>query len=258
VYLFRDRLPVGWRTVCILFESTVRIENEWGGDGTGFLVFRNTAEQRGRIFLVTNKHVLNEDPRTRQIAQRLKLFINVKRGDGVVTGDSVELSLNEKGQRIWREHFDANVDVLALDVTRLINSKPEMQRKWVFYSDFITQERIKKNDITVSDEVLIIGYPDPLQTGLAHARTNYPLVRQGIIASRIGEPITKRVEESPGKFGTIEIPGFLVDSTVIHGSSGSPVVLKPVRGLKISDGVNYAQVMPERNAALLEWSQLPS
>ena len=164
-------------------ECTIRIENEWGGGGTGFLVFRNTAEQRGRIFLVTNKHVLNEDPGTRQTALRLKLFVNVKRDDGVVTGESIVLSLVEKGQRIWREHSNANVDVMAVDITRLITSKPEMQRKWVFYSDFITPEVKKRDDITIADEVLIIGYPDPLGTGLAHTRTNYPLVRQGIIAT---------------------------------------------------------------------------
>src|SRR5215211_3683063 len=50
--------------------ATVWVENEWGKTGTGFLVFRQTLEdvntQEGKIFLVTNKHVIHEDTEKRK------------------------------------------------------------------------------------------------------------------------------------------------------------------------------------------------
>lgn len=39
--------------------ATVLVENEWGGKGTGFLVARDVAQDRVKVFLCTNKHVLS-------------------------------------------------------------------------------------------------------------------------------------------------------------------------------------------------------
>ena len=137
--------------------------------------------------------------------------------------------------------------MLAVDISHFSNQNPNLHKIVVRYSDFITPDLIKKQDVTIADEVLILGYPD----GLAHARSNFPLVRQGLLATRIGETITIQAEDSAGKKTNVEIPGFLVDATVIGGSSGSPVILKPVRGLTIKADVGQATILPPKDPYLL-------
>lgn len=213
--------------------ATVRIENEWGESGTGFLVIRAIDEKQGKVFVATNKHVVNKDPQKRKNAHFLTLFMNVKEKDGTISARSFRIPLVVDGQRLWREHPDPHVDVLAVDITPLINSHPEIEKKWADYSLFATFDVLQKEEITVGKEVLVIGYP----LGLAHARTNSPLVRQGIVATRIGERIHINVPLPSGKTERVEIPGFLVDSAIVPGSSGSPVVLKPVIGRKVGDAI---------------------
>jgi hypothetical protein len=204
-------------------QATVRIENEWGHTGTGFLVFKKVDNDRGAVFLVTNKHVVHEDAKLRETAQRLTLFVNIEQNDGTIVGRPYEIPLVQQERKIWREHKDAHVDVLAVNVSNSIASKREIKNRWAnLQIDFVTPQILKEEDISVGEDILIIGYPD----GLAHAKTNHPLVRQGIIATRIGENITIDVQDA-GSRKLVEIPGFLVDAAVVPGSSGSPVLWKP-------------------------------
>jgi len=48
--------------------ATVKVQNEEGKTGTGFLVFRELKKNFGKTFLVTNKHVVSEDPKKRYSA----------------------------------------------------------------------------------------------------------------------------------------------------------------------------------------------
>ena len=66
--------------------ATVRIENEWGRGGTGFLIIRKMNDKQGKVFLITNKHVLHLDPQMRRDAASLKMFVNVREKDGSVRG----------------------------------------------------------------------------------------------------------------------------------------------------------------------------
>jgi len=219
---------------------TTRIENEWQESGTGFLAARLIDETQGKVFLITNKHVVNKEPQKRENARFLTLFVNIRENGGTISAKSFQIPLVVDGQRLWREHPNPHVDVLAVDVTLVIESVPQLERKWVDYSLFATPELLQEQEITIGEEVLIIGYP----LGLAHARTNFPLVRQGIVATRIGEPIHIDVKVPSGKTERVEIPGFLVDSAVVPGSSGSPVVLKPVIGRMVGGGIRIGVAMP--------------
>jgi hypothetical protein len=40
--------------------TTMLIENDWGEFGTGFLVSRSISDSKARVFLASNKHVLNK------------------------------------------------------------------------------------------------------------------------------------------------------------------------------------------------------
>ncbi len=220
--------------------ATLRVDNETGKGGTGFLVIRKISGKKGKVFLVTNKHVVHVDPHKRNEARFLTLYVNIRDEKGDVTGTSLQAPLVEGGQKLWRQHPNPNVDVLAVDVTSLINSHPRLQNQGADYSFFATPDVLKKEQITEGDEVFVIGYP----LGLFHARIHSPLVRQGIIATKIGTPIQIRFRNSAGEWKRVEIPGFLVDAAIIPGSSGSPVVLKPIIGRKIGPKIEMGMAIP--------------
>jgi len=207
--------------------ATMLIENEWGERGTGFLVSRMIDDKRGRIFLATNKHVLHKEAEMRRSASRVILYLNVKNADGSITGQAVELPPNlDDGSKRWREHPDKDVDVLAFEVTLLIAQYPQIKSKWANYSDFGDRAKRDELDVTMGDEIVVIGYP----LGLRQGATNFPLLRSGIIATRIGETLEDDYREPNGTIRKRILRGFLIDGATIPGSSGSPVVLKPTTG----------------------------
>jgi hypothetical protein len=220
--------------------ATVRVENEWGRGGTGFLIIRKMNDRQGKVFLITNKHVVHLDPRMRRDASFLQMFVNVREKSGEVRGTSFQFFLNEDGHPLWREHPDPDVDVLAVDVTSLINSQTNLENKGADYSFFALPEVLKREEITEGDEVLVVGYP----LGLYHTRTHSPLVRQGIIATRIGERINIRLRHPSGEIRRAEIPGFLIDAAIVPGSSGSPVLLKPIVGRRVRDQIVMETARP--------------
>lgn len=220
--------------------ATVRVENEWGKGGTGFLVIRRMEKKQGKVFLVTNKHVVHPDPEFREKAQYLTLFLNVRETDGTVSGKTFQTPLKEDDNKLWREHPNPYVDVLAVDITSLINSHPNLENRGADYSLFATPQIIKEETITEGEEVLILGYP----LGLVHSRINSPIVRQGIVATKIGHRIRVLLPSSSGEPMRVEIPGFLIDAQIIPGSSGSPVVLKPIIGRKVKDKIDMGTATP--------------
>jgi hypothetical protein len=206
--------------------ATVQIVNEWGESGSGFFVCTIDDKDNKRFFLVTSKHVVHEDPEKRKAARFLMLKVNVKQEDGTISGASVPMPLKIDGHILWREHPLAYVDVMAIEVTLLMDSGIPIENYCVGPFIFATPDILKKEEITIGEEVLIIGYP----LGFTHTQIYSPLVRQGIIASRIGERIHTTLTLPGAEDTSVEIPGFLVDSAIVPGSSGSPVVLKPVFG----------------------------
>jgi hypothetical protein len=220
--------------------ATVRIENEQGQGGTGFLVIRKITPKKGKVFLVTNKHMIHPDPLQRLKARALTVFFNIRGKEGEVHGASFRIPLVEDEERLWREHPNPYVDVLAVDITSLIDDQPNIDNQGVEYSLFAMPEILKKEWITEGEEVLIIGFP----LGLHHVRTHSPLVRQGIVATKIGEPIRIDIHSSSGEIQRVTIPGFLVDAAIIPGSSGSPIVLKPIIGRKIGEKVAMEMAEP--------------
>lgn len=203
------------------------IDNPQGESGTGFLVFRATGADQGRVFLVTNKHVVCIDPAVRPSITHVACHFNTKEPDGktgTVSGDIP--SLNADGSRRFREHPDADTDVLAIEVTDVIQLNPQIEKRWARYELFADEVKRKELDITVGEEVVTIGYP----LGLRQGNTNFPLVRQGLIATKIGELLRDRVPAPGGGFRDRALRAFLIDGATVPGSSGSPVVLKPVIG----------------------------
>jgi len=202
--------------------ATIRIENEWGKQGTGFLVKRAVDANNIKVFLCTNKHVLNKDEKKRQTATKIICHLNETGTDNEIVNVKHEVPLEfSNGIKRWKEHPDKYVDVLVFDITDLIIQRPKMVKKWATYEFFADKNIVSKEDITIAEEVLVLGYPSISP----QLKSNFPIVRQGIIASQIGE---KYVDEQKNKKRVLR--GFLIDGGVIPGSSGSPVILKPVSG----------------------------
>lgn len=220
------------------------IENDWAENCTGFLVGQRVSDVGDyKIFLVSNKHALPNDPVLREQAGEITLHCNVRGPNGTTVGATPVLPLRfADGSRIWQEHPDPDVDVLAFDVTHLVTAIPRIQWRFARDVDFADKEKLEQWDITIAEDVLVVGYP----SGITQGTANLPLVRAGIIATRIGECFADEVEEN-GVARPRVVRGFLVDGATVRGSSGSPVVLKPSVG-RVVKGTVQANV---RSSALL-------
>ena len=125
--------------------ATMLIENDWGEYGTGFLVSRPIDTDKAKIFLVSNKRVLNRDPSLREQANEIKLHLNFRGPDGAVVGKPGIPPLNlGDGSKRWREHPERDVDVIAFDVIQVLVKCPQIECKWATYSDF-ADNRVSHN-----------------------------------------------------------------------------------------------------------------
>jgi len=225
--------------------ATMIIKNQWGASGTGFLVsYLISQEEGGKIFLVTNKHVLNREQRLRNLATHIILHYNRHDREGNIERADILWPIIQGGRPIWKEHPDPDIDVLVFDLTNFVANMRDLHAKWAVYDLLATPEILSDNDISIGEEVIIAGYP--LGTSLLairHRRSNLPLFRSGIIASSIGEDLEDTIIEN----GTERIRilrGFLIDGGVIHGSSGSPVILKPNMARFQGGGIHLGSSLP--------------
>jgi hypothetical protein len=123
--------------------------------------------------------------------------------------------------------------VLAVDVTDVIVLNPKIKTRWATYNDFALEDRRAELDITVGEEIVAIGYP----LGLRQGDSNFPLVRQGLISTKIGAVLKDSVQDSKGRTRKRALRAFLVDGATVPGSSGSPGALKPVIGRLQKDSI---------------------
>jgi len=228
-------IALGW------LYAAVPIDNPQGESGTGFLVFRKINEHEGRAFLVTNKHVVHRDPTKRAAVTSVTCHFNTKNPDGSAGKVAGKLPFKlADGSSRYRDHPDPDTDVAAIDVTDVIQLNPSIEKRWAGYEDFAEAARRDELDITVGEEVMTVGYP----LGLRQGGTNFPLVRQGVLATKVGYPIMDKVTDPSGAVRDRNLRAFLVDGATIPGSSGSPVVLKPVIGRQVKNTILMGTAPP--------------
>jgi hypothetical protein len=229
------RIPLASPIASQWLFTTVRIENQWGGTGTGFLVSSKVSGDLARVLLVTNKHIVHEDPSVRQSATHLTCHFNVRSDGETLMPFSASASMADpSGAPAYREHPDADTDVLAVDNTPVISQNPNIVRKFSTYEEFSDGAKRTSLDISVGEDIVVLGYP----VGLRQGGNNLPLVRQGIIASEIGGTIVDEVRDATGQTRPRTLRGFLIDGGTVPGSSGSPVVLKPVPGRIVRESLH--------------------
>jgi S1-C subfamily serine protease len=173
---------------------------------TGFL-FGKLVNQKGdykeySIYLVTNKHVflnnrkawLRFNPEGNEPAQEFDLLL-----------------VGEKNEKKWLEHENQSIDLAIIQL-----SAPFLLKRGISFGYFRSDQNVLTRDgslklgLSEGDSVFVLGFP----MGLVGEKRNYVIVRQGAIA---------RIKDSLG--GTSK--DFLIDTTVLPGNSGGPVITKP-------------------------------
>lgn len=173
-------------------------------NATGFFF-----ERDGRLFLVTNRHVVRDDPSEHR-PDALEIEVHVDPENvAVTTGYGIPLYAD--GAPVWREAIDGAgiVDVVAIELDRAV--LPATLLHHAFTPAHLLQDL---DQVAVGTPVLIAGFPLGFHDTLHHL----PVVRQAVIASSFG----------------IRFQGhgyFLTDARMHRGTSGAPVVRRvPVPG----------------------------
>lgn len=209
--------------------STVFIKNQsTHKSGTGFLVRRKVSKERIVIYLFSNKHVLfpsPSDPNQKNHLAKAEIEIN-KSVSNKIQKAILSITLRDsKGQTFVKGHPNKDVDVAAINVVKDI--KGTLGTAFAIPEErFATKEFIEKNFVSVGDRALIIGYP----LNLVEQGHVTPIARSAIIATHPNQEFQS-------------LPLFLIDGTVLRGSSGSPVIL-PIRPYvwTTEDHVNIGKV----------------
>ena len=186
-----------------LLLSVTRVSTFFGQqqltNATGFFF-----EREGRLFLVTNKHVvLDEGSDHRPDRLEIELHIDPK---NVAVTVQFSIPLYRASRSLWREGVDpaGTVDVIALQLER-----PALPEK-LLLQPFTPEHLIEQLDeIEVGTRVLIVGFP----LGFHDTWHHLPVVRQAVIASAFG----------------LRFQGqgyFLTDARMHRGTSGAPVVAR--------------------------------
>ena len=203
--------------------STVLVTFETGPNrmsvGSGFFVFRPIGGDKGHVLLVTNKHVLPAEGSPKSI----RIRVTVKSTDKLEVRfvEIPVVGVNGKYLPNVKVHPSSGFDIAVVDVTEPI-VKQQIQGTWLPMELFATPERLRNENITVGDEIFLLGYPDAIYD----PRNVSPVLRTGVIATAPAEGYAFN-DSLRQRYGLPNrIDGFLIDANVFPGSSGSVVILK--------------------------------
>lgn len=204
----------------------------WGA--SGFFYFHTLKGDVGRVYLVTNKHVLEGN-------DKIYLRLNPK-ALSKPKGYSLDLINPITKERLWKGHYSKKVDVAVISVNFTLFQTENMQVNY-FRDTQHTQDSVgmKSKGFSEGDGVFALGFP----VSLIGDKSNSVIVRGGTIA-RIRDTFKDPLEP------------FLVDTTVFPGNSGGPIVNKPemvsIQGTKPVNDANLigiiASYVPYRDYAV--------
>jgi len=182
----------------------------WNAYGTGFFVFledKRLGENRGFIYLVTNRHVAEpqEDGQKYPIG-RTFLKLNLKQAQH--GAESEEDIVPIAGGTHW---YFSNDDSVDLAVMPLGVKEDTVDVEAFPVSLFATKDVIDDFQIAEGDSVLYTGYFSDFPT----MRRVQPIVREGFIAMVPNESIETTLHK-PGRV-------YLADIHVFEGNSGGPL-----------------------------------
>src|SRR5258706_7756953 len=188
-----DPLPLAvTRVTTLLGEKTLT-------NATGFFF-----EREGRLFVVTNRHVVHDEP-SKHHPDRIEIELHV---DPENVAETVQFSipLYRARKSVWREGLDSagTIDVVALELERA--ALPETMSYHAFTPAHLISEI---EQVEMGTRVLIVGFP----LGAHDTLHRLPVARQSVIASAFGMRF-----QGKGY--------FLTDARMHRGTSGAPVVAR--------------------------------
>jgi S1-C subfamily serine protease len=161
-------------------------------------------EREGRLFLVTSRHVLIDEP-TKHHPNRIEIEIHTS-DDDLARSTGFSLLLFEDGKSVWRQGKDAGgeIDVALIELDR--DMLPDSTVLRAFTPAHLVHA---DSEVEVGSSVLIVGFPLGFHDTLHHL----PVVRQSVVASAFGMRF-----QGQGY--------FLTDARTHRGTSGAPVVMR--------------------------------
>ncbi len=183
--------------------TTIRIESTDAAGkvvsiGTGFLLQRAVGQDKYKIYLVSNKHVLNAG------TGFILNFITKENGTPVFS----KLTRVEHSDIVGKVcgHPNPKVDVAAIELTGIFISFSD--RLYYKLVDLDMLATFDEPELNLTENVSFVGFPD----GRYDQANNLPLIRTGVISSH-------------PQFNYNGLPQFVIDAQVFPGSSGSPVFI---------------------------------
>jgi S1-C subfamily serine protease len=174
-------------------------QDRWLTNASGFLF-----ERDGRLFLVTSRHVLFDEP-SGHFPDRLQIELHTN-AQNLAESTGYSIPLYRNGQSIWRQGMDTAgaIDVAVVQIAR------EALPAGVTYQAFTPAHLLGRfDDVEVGSNLLVVGFPLGFHDTLHHL----PVARHAIIASAFG----------------LRFQGegyFLTDARTHRGTSGAPVVMR--------------------------------
>lgn len=161
-------------------------------------------EREGRLFLVTSRHVVFDEP-TKHFPNRIELELHSD-ASNLARSISISVLLYRDGKSIWRQGKDdgGEIDVAVIELDR--KAFPAGVEMACFTTAHLQRSL---DEVEVGSPVLVVGFPLGFHDVLHHL----PVVRQAAIASSFG----------------LRFQGqgyFLTDARTHRGTSGAPVVLR--------------------------------
>jgi len=197
--------------------------------GTGFLLFEDLGYTKGKVFLITNRHNLPPEGKPRDIRVR----VVVRDSDGSSRVEEVGVPVvgpNGRYLSTVRVHPNPDTDVAAINIaTTAFASKFEVlvdairTGKRLDTSMLMPTQKLGAADIGLGSQVYVLGFP----AALFDPRNVSPVLRVGVISTDPGNGYTfsQDLRKATGLPGHVD--GFLIDSNVYPGSSGSLVIAVP-------------------------------
>ena len=179
---------------------------------SGFLFERDT-----RLFLVTSRHVLIDEP-SQHVPDRIEVEFHVDPKD-LTRSFLLSVLLYREGKADWRQARDAGgeIDVAAIEIER--SALPDMADFRAFTPAHL---QAALDEVEVGTPLLVVGFPLGFHDNVHHL----PVVRQAAIASSFG----------------VRFQGqgyFLTDARTHRGTSGAAVVMRAAHDEPLPGGLPW-------------------
>jgi Trypsin-like peptidase domain len=161
-------------------------------------------ERDGRLYLVTSRHVVIDEP-SEHYPARIEIEIHTDE-QNLTQSTGFSMLLYRDGRSVWHQGTDAagEIDVAVIELERSALPRTSVIRAF-------TPAHLHRatEEVEVGSSLLIVGFPLGFHDTLHHL----PVVRQALIASSFGMRF-----QGQGF--------FLTDARTHRGTSGAPVVMR--------------------------------